>query len=99
MFSLFLHAHEIGSAITTEVFRNDMLVGTVASQDPFAFDTQMFQPADIDIMPGDRIDTTCIYDSTGRTSPTGGGVASDEEMCINFMMYYPLVGGEKCGAL
>jgi hypothetical protein len=99
VFSSFLHAHEIGSAITTELFRNDASVGIVAMQDPFDFNTQVFQPADIDIMPGDRIETTCVYDSTGRTSPTPGGVASDEEMCINFLMYYPQVAGEKCGSI
>lgn len=98
VFSSFLHAHEIGTSITTEVFRNDTLVGSIV-RDPFDFNMQTFQDADVDIMPGDRITTTCVYDSTGRSSTTPGGPASDEEMCINFMMYYPLVGGEKCGAL
>ena len=99
VFSSFLHAHEIGSAITSEVYRDDALHGVIATQDPFDFNSQMFMDANIDIMPGDRIVTTCTYDSTDRTDVTMGGVASDEEMCINFMMYYPLVTGEKCGAL
>lgn len=98
VFSSFLHAHEIGAAITTEVFRDDMLVGSIV-KDPFDFNMQSFQPTDVTIAPGDRITTTCVYDSTGRGSQTSGGVASDEEMCINFLMYYPAVASEKCGAI
>lgn len=99
VFSSFLHAHEIGKAIWTDVWRNDELVGRVAKSDPFDFNAQRFVDTDIVIEPGDRIQTTCIYDSTGRTETTEGGVASDEEMCINFMMYYPKNPFEVCGLI
>jgi dopamine beta-monooxygenase len=99
VFASFLHAHEIGSAIHSEVFRNGESVGVIADETPFDFNSQKFLPADIQIEPGDRIDTTCTYDSTDRTSTTNGGPASDEEMCINFMMYYPWIESETCGSL
>jgi hypothetical protein len=98
VFASFLHAHEIGAAITSEVYRGGNMVGTIATEDPFDFNQQKFLPADIDIMPGDEIRTRCTYDSTGINGNTNGGEASDEEMCINFMMYYPRVGSQKCGS-
>ena len=59
---------------------------------------QKFVDADFDVDPGDTLETHCVYDSTERAGVTPGGVASDEEMCLNFMMYYPKVSGEKCGS-
>jgi hypothetical protein len=99
VFSSFLHMHEIGAAISSELFRDDALVGPIAVDDPYDFNQQKFLPSDISIQPGDEIATRCVYDSSDRTSTTPGGVASEEEMCINFMMYYPKVTGEKCGSI
>lgn len=99
VFASFLHAHQIGSVMYTDVHRGGDLVGEIARQDPFNFDMQMFQTADFDMMPGDIIQTHCTYDSTEREGITMGGPASDEEMCINFMMYYPWIPSETCGAL
>jgi hypothetical protein len=98
VFASFLHAHEIGAVIRSEVLRDGNLVGEM-EEDPFDFNSQKFLPADIVIAPGDRIETRCTYDSTNRTSTTNGGIASDEEMCINFLMYYPWVEAETCGSL
>ncbi len=99
VFSSFLHAHEIGAGIRTDVIRDGQMVGQVADEDLFDFNQQKFVPADIDIMPGVTLRTTCRYDSTGRSNTTQGGADSDEEMCIDFMMYYPKVQGQKCGSL
>jgi hypothetical protein len=98
-FSSFLHAHEIGSAITSELWRNGELHTEIASQVPYDFNQQQFQPIDLDILPGDMLETRCTYDSTGRTQVTNGGVGSTDEMCINFMMYYPRIAAEQCGAI
>jgi hypothetical protein len=97
VFASFLHAHEIGIAITSEHYRNGDLLGEIASQIPYDFNTQQFQPADVLIRPGDEIETRCTYDSTEREGETVGGVASRDEMCINFMMYYPRIRSERCG--
>jgi hypothetical protein len=98
VFASFLHAHEIGKQLWTDVYRGGRKVGTIANDDPFDFNDQKFVAADFDVEPGDTFETHCVYDSSGRTGVTPGGVASDEEMCIDFMMYYPKVGGEKCGS-
>ncbi len=99
VFASFLHAHEIGAAIRSEVHRDGNLVGVIAEEDPFDFNYQKFLEADVEIQPGDQIDTICTYDSSGQGGTTNGGPASDEEMCINFMMYYPWTEAETCGSL
>jgi hypothetical protein len=99
VFASFLHAHEIGSAIVSEQWRNEQLLTEIASQVPYDFNQQQFQETDIDIMPGDMLQTRCTYDSTGRIDETNGGVGSTDEMCINFMMYYPQIAAEQCGAI
>ncbi len=98
VFAAFLHAHELGRAITTEVVRDGNVVDSMV-EDPFDFNAQRFIATDVTVQPGDTLRTTCSYDSTGVQGNTSGGVASDEEMCINFLMHYPKVNGEKCGAL
>jgi hypothetical protein len=99
VFGSFLHAHQIGSVLYTEVHRDGALVGEIARQDPFDFNMQKFQDADFDVMPGDELQTHCVYDSSGLSGVTMGGPGSEEEMCINFMMYYPWVPAETCGVL
>jgi hypothetical protein len=99
VFSSFLHAHVMGIRLWTDVERNGMPMGEIARDDPFTFNTQQFQPADFDIQPGDVLRTHCVYDSSMRDTPTQGGEESDEEMCLNFMMYYPWIPAESCGVL
>jgi hypothetical protein len=39
-----------------------------------------------EIRPGDRIQTTCVYDSTYRTEPTNFYLSTYDEMCLNSLM-------------
>lgn len=39
----------------------------------------------------DKIVTHCVYDSTARTKITRGGDETENEMCIGFFLYYPIV--------
>jgi hypothetical protein len=62
--------------------------GSVAVQNGF-FD-QEFRPQSpcVEIRPGDTITTTCNYDNgTGQT--VVGGEATTQEMCMNFLIYFP----------
>ena len=45
------------------------------------------------LMPGDTLITTCTYNSTFRTSTTNFGLATSDEMCYNFILYYPAYSG------
>jgi Copper type II ascorbate-dependent monooxygenase, C-terminal domain/Copper type II ascorbate-dependent monooxygenase, N-terminal domain len=99
VFASFLHAHQLGSRLWTEVERDGAPAGEIARDDPFTFATQNFQPTDFDLMPGDALETHCVYDSSDKQGATMGGEGSDDEMCINFMMYWPWVPSEACGIL
>lgn len=48
----------------------------------------IFTPA-IDLFPGDRILTTCIYDSTNSSSDVVWGESTRDEMCYGLLYYYP----------
>ena len=90
VFAEVLHMHESGSKMVSSHYRGDSLIresyvdhydfniaGSYAViQEPFAVEA------------GDRFTTTCYYQSDKEVK---FGLASDEEMCINFIMYYPVM--------
>jgi hypothetical protein len=41
------------------------------------------------LMPGDTLITRCVFDSSKRDKVTKFGPSSYDEMCFNFMLYYP----------
>ncbi|MCA9715391.1 MAG: hypothetical protein H6713_13880 [Myxococcales bacterium] len=95
-----LHAHDIGKTLWTEVFRDGQMIAELGREDPFKFDYQTFQDADFWVEPGDEFQTHCVYDASDRGEWTYGGDATDQEMCINFMLYYPNDPNlESCGQL
>lgn len=63
----------------------------LGSQDFWIYDYQVTIPTDVDdggamIRPGDRIQMTCVYDSTARNEPTRFDVSTYDEMCL-FSLY------------
>lgn len=40
--------------------------------------------------------TTCTYNTSGRTNITLGGFAISDEMCVNYIHYYPNTRLEVC---
>jgi hypothetical protein len=52
------------------------------------------------LMPGDEIRTHCVYDNSGNDNPVLGGTATADEMCVNFVLYYPKSDQlDECGNL
>jgi hypothetical protein len=87
-----LHAHDIGSVLWGEV----LPVGggqpyELGREDPYYFDNQTFKLAapNTVLMPGDEVRTHCVYDNSGNPNPVEGGAQTEDEMCINFVLYYP----------
>lgn len=52
--------------------------------------TEIFTPP-FEIFPGDRIITTCIYNTTDRSTDLVWGEGTKNEMCWSFFSYYPAV--------
>lgn len=88
-FGSWAHAHELGRAVWTEHYRDGRRVGDLGRRDPYFFDDQHFEPIDVQVRPGDELRTFCRFDSTGQTEPVHGGGGTDDEMCLNYVLYYP----------
>ena len=50
----------------------------------------------VQLEPGDALINTCVYDTSGRINITLGGFAISEEMCVNYIHYYPKTDLEVC---
>ncbi|CAI5509079.1 unnamed protein product [Closterium sp. Naga37s-1] len=86
-----LHQHALGRQMYTDVYRDGEKVTTVARLDYYDFASQQMinvQPP-FQLQPGDELRTKCVWDSTSRSNVTMGGEASNDEMCITFLLYYP----------
>jgi hypothetical protein len=88
------HGHMLMTKLYTDITTAGRAVVTL-KEDPFDFHMQRFiQPSTpITLNPGFQATTTCTYDSSARTTVTNGGLGSDNEMCYNFVMYYPKENG------
>lgn len=94
VFASILHMHQQGDAMYTEI--RDGTTGQVAKHanavQYFDFDWQdptLVQP--YQIKRGDSATTRCYFNNDVGTaaSPLKFGLGSDEEMCIDFLYYYP----------
>merc|ERR1719159_1533660 len=73
----------------------DVTAEDLQSRDFWIFDNQEMIPLDFDVVKndtimrgteikaGDKIQTTCVYDSTNRDEPTKFYLSTYDEMCFN----------------
>lgn len=96
VFAQLLHMHQFGSSMTTEVFHGEKIIKRTSTEF-YSFtnmDTNKFEP--YTIQKGDSFRTTCDYDTKGQEATFGLG--SDQEMCIDFVYYYPRIPSADVGA-
>jgi hypothetical protein len=88
------HMHKLGVHAKLELTRAGQK--TALHDAPFDFEDQrIYELDDLAIRDGDVLTTTCSYENdTGRS--VGFGENSDDEMCFNFVTYYPM-GAFQCG--
>jgi hypothetical protein len=86
------HMHLMGRRMTSTVIRQngsreDMHTGTGW---PFDFNNEISWKTEFTLRPGDRVETTCYYDSDRVGGPpVGVGFENHFEMCFNFVLAYP----------
>jgi len=99
------HAHLLGRSISTEKWKKPSggkmaeVIDSDYGYDPvFFFDNQNYisWSTQKNISNGDFFVITCLFDSSGRSAVTNGGPGTRDEMCINFLLYYPATGTEHC---
>ena len=89
------HMHFVGKSLVTEHYRCGVKIGEIGRIDQYEFDNQQsyFFAEPIKVLPGDALVTTCTYDTTSVTpGPVLGGEETTNEMCDNYLSYYPYVG-------
>ncbi|KAJ8300644.1 hypothetical protein KUTeg_022163, partial [Tegillarca granosa] len=100
VFGVLQHAHLLGRKIRTRLVRNGVEQEPIASDNHYDFDYQDFRllKEERTILPGDSIIVECTHDSTGRTTPTHGGLTTQDEMCLTFVLYYPRMDVDICNS-
>jgi len=86
-----IHAHTRARSATLRHFRNHVELEPVIRK-YYDYNYQPFVPIEMEIRPGDSLQLTCQFDTTGETSTVHGGQATDNEMCMLFIMSYPKGG-------
>merc|ERR1712226_734487 len=73
---------------------------TLARNLAWDFNIQEFKDVqpNVNVKGGDTIITTCVWDTTSSATTIRGGDASDQEMCLALVWYYPQVkdAGSSC---
>ena len=89
------HMHYYGRSLVTEHYRCGVKIGEIGRIDQYEFDNQQsyFFETPIKVLPGDALVTTCTFDTTTvLPGPVLGGEETTDEMCDNYLSYYPFVG-------
>jgi mono/diheme cytochrome c family protein len=84
------HMHKLGVAAKFEVIHADGTTEVITDK-PFNFEEQTDEVIDVVVKNGDKISTTCTYKNDGNAT-VSFGQNTDQEMCFNFSLYYPMCG-------
>lgn len=82
------HMHALGRALKTVVQREDGREEVLVDVQNYDFDNQAAFSVDVTLGPRDRLKTTCRWSNPHDREVEFGG-ATDDEMCFNFILYYP----------
>uniref|UniRef100_A0A672IZT8 Dopamine beta-hydroxylase n=1 Tax=Salarias fasciatus TaxID=181472 RepID=A0A672IZT8_SALFA len=85
IFASQLHTHLAGRGVRTVLVRSDREVEVVQEDQHFSTHYQ-----------GDVLITKCTFNTEDRSKPTVGGFGIMEEMCVNYIHYYPRTQLELC---
>ncbi|XP_072948838.1 tyramine beta-hydroxylase isoform X2 [Epargyreus clarus] len=93
-----LHTHLTGIAVWTRHSRQGIELPYLNKDMHYSTHFQeiriLHRP--VKVLPGDYLETTCIYNTVGKENATIGGHAITDEMCVNYMHYYPATELEVC---
>lgn len=93
-----LHTHLRGVRVLTRHFREGKELSELNRDDFYLNHFQeirhLRRPSIV--LPGDALVTTCYYDTRGYVNATMGGFSIQDEMCVNYIHYYPATKLELC---
>lgn len=93
-----LHTHNYGVKVRTRHIRNGIELPEIARDDHYSthFQEIRLYPKPINVLPGDDLITTCAYDTRNKSTMVLSGYSIQEEMCVNYIYYYPRSDLELC---
>lgn len=89
IFQSWPHMHVSGKALHSWIENGDGTTPLV-DVDDYDFNYQVTYPNDVQLKVGDTVRTTCTWQNT-TASPKGFGEDTNDEMCFNFVSYYPRI--------
>ncbi|KAG8509447.1 Dopamine beta-hydroxylase [Galemys pyrenaicus] len=98
IFASQLHTHLTGRKVVTVLARGGREREVVNRDDhysPHFQEIRMLKKV-VSVYPGDVLITSCTYSTADREQATVGGFGILEEMCVNYVHYYPLTQLELC---
>ncbi|XP_062387512.1 DBH-like monooxygenase protein 2 homolog isoform X2 [Sardina pilchardus] len=98
VFATGLHTHLAGRKVRVGHFREDKQIGFLAFDDHYDFEFQEIKNLGKikTLKMGDSLVVECTYDTSNRTGLTWGGLSTQEEMCLVFVLYYPASNISNC---
>ncbi|XP_024941775.1 tyramine beta-hydroxylase isoform X2 [Cephus cinctus] len=93
-----LHTHLTGKRVVTRHIRDGKELPLLNYDNHYSTHFQEIRllPKPVTVLPGDALITTCTYDTKNRKNVTLGGFAISDEMCVNYIHYYPNTRLEVC---
>ncbi len=96
------HMHQLGRGLKTVVEHWDGSSEVVTDVPTFDWQNQTmwWNEPEVIINPGDRVTTTCTFDNPNGFD-VGFGERTEDEMCFNFVLAYPIdgIGERNCGII
>ncbi|XP_015783011.1 dopamine beta-hydroxylase-like [Tetranychus urticae] len=98
VFASQLHTHLTGRKVWTRHFRGGVELPILNRDDHYSAHFQEIRALKrrVQVLPGDLLINSCLYDTTSRDTITLGGFSISNEMCVNYMHYYPRSSLEVC---
>jgi hypothetical protein len=94
VFQAWPHMHQLGRAMDTYITKAGGEVVPLANVPNYDFEYQVTYPVNTKLDVGDRVTTKCTWDNT-TGSPVGFGEGTQDEMCFNFVSYYPRINFQQ----
>ncbi|XP_065218029.1 dopamine beta-hydroxylase-like [Planococcus citri] len=93
-----LHTHLTGVQVLTRHIRDGRELPELNRDNHYSTHFQEIRllKRPVNILPGDALITTCRYKTEQRENITLGGFSIKDEMCVNYVHYYPKIELEVC---
>ncbi|XP_019633120.1 PREDICTED: DBH-like monooxygenase protein 1 homolog [Branchiostoma belcheri] len=90
----------LGRSIRDRHYRNGKELKPINGNDAYDFNYQQttYLKPYVKLLPGDALVLECGYETKGRHNMTYGGRGTWEEMCMDFLLYYPKIDLDGCGS-